>query len=530
MADLVLPPALRHARNAFRYIDNTGVSRGVYNGIAQTTGYGGDRVGATIELTPHGGRSSVARVERAQLQSLLMALRGKQNRLLITDQSYTPRGSWPSIAGAELYANADFSNGTTGWNTTQGVISVSDGVIRLSKTGQNDPDLSQSPTLVIGVPYVLRSIDLPGSNSIGTTIGPFLTIGSLTVDGRTTTPGYKVISAVAPATTSTAFAQVWNLSLAGVIAGAHAYTPFASFSRCFLSDGGGNSLLRSDEIDNAAWSSTGLGSVTANALAGPDNVATAELLNQNTSSGGHYRSQNYTIPSAAADFAASACFKASNRTWAFIVLEEQTGGTAAYAFVNLSTGAIGTVASGANMTNARGFVVSRGNGWYELHVVARKTNAATTMQVRVCASTGDNVLTYSGSAEGAVYVCRSSSFASGVPLRQTLTTSAAAAASSQTGGAIYVKGLPVSQTGLLVAGDWVEIDGQLKMVLVSLDSDAAGMGYLQFSPPLRRPVADNTPIIVTRPMGRFLLAPDQLAQFSNEPGLFTQSSIELEEA
>jgi hypothetical protein len=66
------------------------------------------------------------------------------------------------------------------------------------------------------------------------------------------------------------------------------------------------------------------------------------------------------------------------------------------------------------------------------------------------------------------------------------------------------------------------------MVDASLDSDAAGSGYLRFSPPLRRAIADSAPIIVHRPMGRFMLTND--AGWGNSPGVFSDSSIELEEA
>jgi hypothetical protein len=199
-------------------------------------------------------------------------------------------------------------------------------------------------------------------------------------------------------------------------------------------------------------------------------------------------------------------------------------------WVNLSTGALGTVQNGANWANARATVVNMGNGWYRVSLVARKTNAATSVVALIFSATADASAAYAGSAATvATLMWRASMTLSNVPALSTQTTSAAVAASTPSGSALSVKGLPVSTAGLLLAGDWVEIDGQLKMVTASLDSDAAGLGYLQFSPPLARAIADSTPIIVHKPMGRFILSGDS-AGWSNEPGPFSSASLELEEA
>lgn len=529
MTELVLPPALRQARNSFRYIDSTGITRGVYSGITQTTSYGGDRIGATIEFTPHGGNSTAGRSQRAQLQAFLMALRSKQNRVFLTDTSYQQRGSFPA---PEIFTNSDLSS-TTGWNAGgSATLTAADGTLRVTLTqATTSIGAYQTITVTQYVPYVLRSLLVDGRGLSGVSAGTYLQdSGGNAASNFLTTRGYLSASGVLPTTGAAAEYPLLINASTSMVAGDYIDIKFASLSRCALADGYGNLLLQSDTIDNASWTSVGLGSVTANALAAPDGTTTADLLVQDTSSGGHYRMQNVTIPSSVADYAVSCCFHSSNRSWAFLLFEEQTGGQSAYAFFNLGAGTVGTVTSSTNMANARAFIVAKGNGWYECHLVARKTNAATVIQARVCASTADNTLTYTGSAEGSVYAWRASMSASSVPLRSAQTTSAAIAAVSQTGAAIYVKGLPASTMGLLLAGDWVEIDGQLKMITASLDSDAAGLGYLQFSPPLRRSIADNTPIIVCKPMGRFMLAADQFSTFSNDPGLLTGATLELEEA
>jgi hypothetical protein len=211
------------------------------------------------------------------------------------------------------------------------------------------------------------------------------------------------------------------------------------------------------------------------------------------------------------------------------VIEEGTGSTQVYVDVNLSTGALSGASVGANWANVRTAIVALGNGWYYVALTGRKTNAATTLRARIYLASAAGTTSYSGDGASSIYVWRAALAQSAVAMRLRQTTTTAAAASTQSGSALHLKGLPASTSGLLLAGDWFEIDGQLKMAIAPLNSDAAGLGYLQFSPPLRRSVSDNTPVIVCRPMGRFMFAGDAPG-WMNEPGIFSSASIEMEEA
>jgi hypothetical protein len=118
---------------------------------------------------------------------------------------------------------------------------------------------------------------------------------------------------------------------------------------------------------------------------------------------------------------------------------------------------------------------------------------------------------------------------SGVVSRYTPTTTAAVAAAAQIGSALYVKGGPASTNGALLAGDVVEITegpkktttgaSQLVRLTTDLDFDAAGMGYMQFEPPIRTSPADNAAIIVQKPMCKMLLAED--VSWGTRPGLYS---------
>lgn len=341
------------------------------------------------------------------------------------------------------------------------------------------------------------------------------------------TRGYSIASGVMRDTTGVGYILLSDS--AGSLAGDYVQAPFTSFARCALTDSGGNLFTQSKAIDHADWTRANLTAVTANATAGPDNASDADLVVPNASVASHYVTQSKTISSSATEMLVDGYFKAGGYNFVRLQMRESTGSTDLNQVFNLGTGALGATANtGANWGNRRAVIRDIGNGWYYCALIGRKTSAGITCDAYIVVESVDGLANYAGNTTSGVYYSNltmtpSSSFA-----RPVTTTTAAVAASTQNGLALYLKGLPASTAGLLLAGDWVEIDGQLKMVTASLDSDAAGLGYLQFAPPLRRAVADNTPVIVTKPMGRFI-ATDSLG-WDNEPGVFSHAAIELEEA
>lgn len=83
---------------------------------------------------------------------------------------------------------------------------------------------------------------------------------------------------------------------------------------------------------------------------------------------------------------------------------------------------------------------------------------------------------------------------------------------AQTGQDLVTDGWLANQTGILKAGDWFQLGtgstARLYKMLVDANSDANGAATLTFWPKLRSSPADNAPINVSSPMGRFMLAED----------------------
>jgi hypothetical protein len=81
---------------------------------------------------------------------------------------------------------------------------------------------------------------------------------------------------------------------------------------------------------------------------------------------------------------------------------------------------------------------------------------------------------------------------------------------SQTGTDLITDGWTAGQTGILKAGDWVQLGtgstARLHKNLVDVNSNGSGEATLTLWPKLRSSPADNAALTVSSPKGRFMLA------------------------
>lgn len=82
----------------------------------------------------------------------------------------------------------------------------------------------------------------------------------------------------------------------------------------------------------------------------------------------------------------------------------------------------------------------------------------------------------------------------------------------QTGQDLITDGWTISTTGILKAGDWIQLGSgttaRLYKTLADVNSNGAGEATLSLWPNLRSSPADNAVITVSSPMGRFMLTDD----------------------
>lgn len=519
MTDYLWPPDIIPSSQTWGVLDPAGMFTSPLTGSVRTVSRPGARLRCTVTVPPLRGQ------DRARLMGILGSLRGRSNRIWMPDFSVTRRGSFPV---SELFTNNDFSSGTTGWTADTSTLSASDRVLRVTNTKASGANLFGVRQAVSGLtqyaPYVLRSFISSLSRS-GMSNGTSWDTPNYAADRA----GLVVHPAKALATTSgNAYPGVFDSDGTVSLAGDYAELSYTSFARCGLVDNGPNALTHSDQFDNAAWTKTNA-TVTANFATAPDGTPSGDALIENSSAGVHHARQIVTVGAAALDYTFVCAMRAATRTWGYLELDENTGSTAAIAYFNLSTGAVGTVAGGANWSNVRAATpVPLGSGWYLCAVTARKTNAATSLNAVVGMASADNMQSYTGDGASEIYIWRATLAQSSVPVRLTQTTTTATTGTSQTGSSLYLKGLPASTAGLLLAGDPVQVGNQLNFAAGPLNSDAAGKGLLPCILPWRVSPADNDPVFIHQPMTKMVLASEDIS-WDTGPGQFSSFQIELVE-
>jgi hypothetical protein len=98
----------------------------------------------------------------------------------------------------------------------------------------------------------------------------------------------------------------------------------------------------------------------------------------------------------------------------------------------------------------------------------------------------------------------------------------------QTGSTLTTSGWTASVTGILKAGDFIGVNGELKMVTADVNSTAGGLATLSIEPPLRASPANGAAITTTKPTTTFMLS-DQSAKWITRAPIITNVTIDCVE-
>jgi len=443
---------------------------------------------------------------RAVFQTFVASLRGHASRFHLPVFGWTRRGSFPA---PEIFTNTYFASGTTGWTANSTTLTASDGIARLTVPTPALQSISQSVTMVQYAPYALRSILHDGRGTAGLAIGRFINAGGTgTNSDYSTSRGLGTLVRVnLTSGAGTNYPAVISATT-GYRAGDYLECSYASLARCALVDNGPNSNQRSDELDNAYWTKTAA-SISANATASPDGTTTADTIVENGAATAHFVTRTETRTSAVADWCVYGYFKRASGARNIRLVVGRDASNWAAAIFDLGSGTIALAAGVAgDATDARAFIALAGNGWYYCAVVGRLT--ATTGLITYYELANGTTLGYAGDSASGVHGWRVGVAQASFPTRGMQTTSAGDVDGvAQTGGALYLRGLPVSTNGLLLQGDPAEIiigtTSQLVRTRASLNSDAAGLGHWQFEPPLRVSPSDGAAVIICNPLCKMML-------------------------
>lgn len=85
---------------------------------------------------------------------------------------------------------------------------------------------------------------------------------------------------------------------------------------------------------------------------------------------------------------------------------------------------------------------------------------------------------------------------------------------SQSGSSLITDGWTINTTGILLAGDFFTVNGELKMLTADANSNGSGEATLAFKPSLRASPADNAPLTVNSATCTMMLIDDEQAQWA----------------
>lgn len=506
MTDIVIPSWIIPDQEDIQLIDDntTKFEPQFGRGQSQRQSYGAPRFKISRKHTVRQG-------EEANVMASIMALRGGYNTVRTTIKRVL-RGSFGL---SELAGNNSFTSGTSGWavinNSVQKVQDrISTLQIALAQTGTAAAyGIDRVVTTTQYAPHVIRAALMKGRGVESYIVNLGSSAVASDYAGITAT-GSGLITAAGVTRAASADFFIGGVTAVGNVYQDYSTCNHTSVSRCALTDNGANLIIQSNSFNLGNWTVSGA-TIAANSANSYDlSVLTADNLVEDASNGVHRVSVTVTGFSASAqDIAFTVAVKANNRS--FVDIQFSGGAGAAEGVFNLSTGAVSSSAASGDWASQRASIQALGNGWYACSVVARKTGSATSIGFTIFAGTSATVFSYAGSnGSTALILSDGTAAVSASPVRMIRTGASVQAATGQSGSALLIKGLPASTDALAVTGDFIEIGGELKRITTPLNSDALGLGYLQFEPELIRSPVDNDPVIFFEPFGRFVISNVQI--------------------
>lgn len=206
------------------------------------------------------------------------------------------------------------------------------------------------------------------------------------------------------ASSATYYDSVGTLKTAAVNIPRIGYDPTTHAHKGLIYETAATNLLGySEQLDNGAWVKT-IYTVTANAVAAPDGLTTADKLDEATTASANREITNTGISgfTVSTIITASIFVKDAGRGYTWIRLASGNGTfSSCYAVVNLSTGTI------INSGTSGGVLISTSisalnSGWFRVTVTGTLANDVTSAQLSVIAYNGSTT-TYAGVAGTGVY-------------------------------------------------------------------------------------------------------------------------------
>jgi len=170
----------------------------------------------------------------------------------------------------------------------------------------------------------------------------------------------------------------------------------------------------SEQIDNAAWTTTG-GTISANAASAPTGATTADLLTENSAASTQHRLFQIPTVASGTTYTVSAFVKRGSGSRHFSIILN-TGTAVARVYFNLDTGTVGTVVAGS------GTITAYPNGWYRCTATGVSGGLTGTTFLQMCNGSTSGSETYTGDGTSGLYIWGAQLEAGGFPTSYIQTT------------------------------------------------------------------------------------------------------------
>lgn len=263
------------------------------------------------------------------------------------------------------------------------------------------------------------------------------------------------------------FNSFGTLSTATTDAARFDYDPVTrAFRGLLIEEARTNYVLRSAELDNAAWDIKVASTIAANAITAPDGTVTADKLVEDTSNSIHAVGQQINGLTPLATYAYTAFFKAAERTIVEMRVFNNFG--SASANYDLSVGTVYGGGVGGNMIYVSSSISPVSNGWYRCSLVFTDTNNDTLFVPRAYLQSG-GTNTYQGDGYSGLYMWGAQLEIGSLGTSYIATTSAAVlrAADVATITGSNFSGFYSQTTGTIYANGEISVQGTNPLVSIN---------------------------------------------------------------
>jgi hypothetical protein len=289
-----------------------------------------------------------------------------------------------------------------------------------------------------------------------------------------------------------------------------------------------NRLQRSEDFSNAYWSKLQT-TIAADAAVAPDGQTTMDALRASAVSGGHYLEYNLTTGITGGLVTAESIFIKQGASKRVTFICYGTGNWNHSLTFDFSTQLLtfGQDTGGGAVSLARGVTNVTGDLW-RFYIVGYPDTSGTNRRFRVIYSDAAGNFTFTGDASTPMLYLWGAMLNAGSSVGGYVPTTTAAITNrpgpyvygaGQTGTQLVVWGWQESITGILKAGDFFSVNGELKMITQDANTDALGRTTLHFEPPLRSAPPDLAQLDLDAPTGTFMLTEDIVQWSTSGPGL-----------